>query len=164
MENNQLNEEQLQGLFQYAMVFARNRDDAYDLLQTALERYLREGMKGKSISNAEAYIRTIIRTRFIDQYRKIKQRKEEPYEELASYDISPVDLETAFIHSQELVLFWEALTPMDREIFYYWAILGHSTDDACKLLKMPRGTFLSRIHRLRTRYSQNASRFITEDA
>lgn len=152
MSEQVLNETQLQQLYQYAMVLSQHRDDAYDLLQSAIESYLVTVKRGRpTIDCPEAYVRTLIRNRYIDHYRYRQRWSSESFEELALYDISPVDLEKVVIDSNELESLWSQLSVEDRDILYHWAVLGYSTDEACALMDMPRGTFLSRIHRLRKR-------------
>lgn len=146
-----LNKENLQSLYQYAMVLSQQPANAQDLLQTAVEIYLLEVKRGKTFHNHLAYIRTIIRNRFIDQYRSQQRWQSESYEEQTQHDISPLDLEQLHINQQELQQVWQTLEPQDRDILYHWAVLGHTTDEACEILQVPRGTFLSRIHRLRKR-------------
>ncbi|MCO4757036.1 MAG: sigma-70 family RNA polymerase sigma factor [Oceanospirillaceae bacterium] len=152
MSDKMLDETQLQTLYQYAMVLSRHRDDAYDLLQSAVESYLIKVKRGTQVIECPvAYVRTLIRNRYIDHYRYRQRWQSESFEELALYDISPVDLEQVVIDSNELQGLWTQLSVEDRDILYHWAVLGYSTDEACALLDMPRGTFLSRIHRLRKR-------------
>ncbi|WP_372835058.1 RNA polymerase sigma factor [Pontibacterium sp.] len=152
MSDTMLDETQLQTLYQYAMVLSQHRDDAYDLLQSAVESYLIKVKRGTQVIECPvAYMRTLIRNRYIDHYRYRQRWQSESFEELALYDISPVDLEQVVIDSDELQGLWAQLSVEDRDILYHWAVLGYSTDEACALLDMPRGTFLSRIHRLRKR-------------
>ena len=149
--SEQLDKPQLQQLYQYAMVLTQQHDSAQDLLQTAVEHYLLEIKRGKYIQQKMAYLRTTIRNRFIDHYRSQQRWQDEPFQEETPHDISPLDLEQLHIQQQTLERVWQTLSPEDREILYHWAVLGYSTDEACDLLAMPRGTFLSRIHRLRKR-------------
>lgn len=145
-----LSEPLLNSLFQYAMSLSNHRDNAYDLLQSALEKYLsRLQQPGTTIDNPQAFLQTLIRNQFIDQYRYQQRWPSETFEEFASYDISPLSLEQLAIDTDSLQRIWRQLSPQDRDILYHWAILGYSTDEACELLGMARGTFLSRIHRLR---------------
>jgi RNA polymerase sigma-70 factor (ECF subfamily) len=145
-----LGETDLNDLFQYAFTLCRHRQDAYDLLQSGVEKYLIEVKRGgKTIDNPPGFVRTVIRHRYIDQYRRDQRWPSDSFEESASYDISPVDLEQACIDEQHLHRIWDSLSPIDRDILYHWAVLGYSTDEACAELGMARGTFLSRIHRLR---------------
>ncbi len=148
--------QELQDFYQYAVVLCQNTDDAYDILQTSLEKLLNEKRRGKKISNQTSYLRTIIRNQFIDQYRHQQKWQSELFEEQASYDISSVDIEAITINQGVLKKIWEQLSAEDRDILYHWAILGYSTDEACELLGLARGTFLSRLHRLR-KYCQKFS-------
>lgn len=144
-----LTPEDLQSLFQYAHTLCQHRDDAYDLVQSSVERYLKECQSGAKVRKPLAYIRTLIRNRFIDQFRHHQRWPSQPYEETSDYDISPLDIESLHINQQALAQVWKTLSPQDRDILYHWAILGYSTDEACAHLGMARGSFLSRIHRLR---------------
>jgi RNA polymerase sigma-70 factor (ECF subfamily) len=140
----------LNRLYQYAMALSQQRDDAYDLLQAAIEKYLIEvKCQRQKIDNPEAFVRTLIRNRFMDQCRHKKRWDSDRYEETASYDISPLTLEKICIDDDSVKKIWQLLSPQDRDIFYHWAVLGYSTDESCEKLGMARGTFLSRIHRLR---------------
>ena len=143
-------EADLNALYQYAMALCQQRDEAYDLLQSALEKYLVEvKCRRKSIDNPLAFVRTSIRNRFIDQYRYLQRWDTEQFEECAPYDITPVGLDQICIDAETLHTVWSRLCARDRDILYQWAVLGYSTDEVCERLNMPRGTFLSRIHRLR---------------
>ncbi|MCG8314741.1 MAG: sigma-70 family RNA polymerase sigma factor [Pseudomonadales bacterium] len=148
-ENSKLNRADLQALFQYAMTLCQQRENAQDILQIAVESYLVEIKSGNNINNRQGYIRRIIRNRFIDFYRYDQRWALEQFEEQARYDISPIDLEQLTINQQALQRLWQLLAPVDRDILYHWAVLGYSTDEACEILQMPRGTFLSRLHRIR---------------
>lgn len=155
-----LSEDQLNNLFQYAMTLCQQRDNAYDLLQSALEKYL-ISIKAhkKTIENPPAFMRTLIRNRYIDQYRYDQRWQGDGFEEGAAYDISPLDPQQICIDAQTLARIWSALSARDRDILYHWAVLGYSTDESCELLGMSRGTFLSRIHRLRRKlHSEQDSR------
>lgn len=160
-KDNPIDEQLLDSLFQYAMSLSNHRDNAYDLLQSAMEKYLsRLQQPGTSIDNPKAFLQTLIRNQFIDQYRYRQRWPSESFEEFSSYDISPLSLEQFTVDADSLHRIWQQLSPQDRDILYHWAILGYSTDEACELLGMARGTFLSRIHRLRkkldTQFIDNA--------
>ncbi len=141
--------DELQNFYQYALVLCQNSDDAYDILQTSLEKYLNELKREKIVSNPAAYMRTIIRNQFVDYYRYEKKWQSELFEEQAPYDISTLDIEALTINRGVLEHIWKQLSVEDRDILYHWAVLGYSTDEACDLLGFARGTFLSRLHRLR---------------
>lgn len=149
----ELGAEELNQLFQYAMVLCRNRDMAGDLVQSSVETYLTQVSVGRKVLQPTAYIRQVLRNLFYDEYRRSRRWHHQEFIEQSSHDISPIDIESMEITHSSLTKIWDELGPQDREILYYWAILGHSTDEACVLLDMPRGTFLSRLHRLKKRYA-----------
>ena len=146
-----LDKTDLNKLYQYAILLSQESHNAHDLLQSAVEQYLLEIKRGKTVHNKMAYIRTCIRNRFIDEFRNQKRWQTETYEEQTSYDISPLDLEQTYINQDQLKTIWDTLETIDRDILYHWAVLGFTMDEACQLLDIPRGTALSRIHRLRKR-------------
>ncbi len=149
MSQPELTAAQLQSLYQYALVLCQQPADASDLLQHGVETYLLKISRQQVIHNPEAYVRTVVRNRFYDQYRRDRRQAHIAYEEQAAYDISPVNLEQLCIQQDELQRIWSQLAVEDRDILYHWAILGLSTDEACAELGIPRGTFLSRMHRLK---------------
>jgi RNA polymerase sigma factor (sigma-70 family) len=151
-DSSMFGEADLNALYQYAIALCHQRDDAYDLLQSALEKYLVElKCKRHSIDNPMAFVRTLIRNLHIDQYRYQQRWDTEQFEEYAPYDITPVDLDQICIDAETLQRVWSMLSVQDRDILYQWAVLGYTTDEVCKRIGMPRGTFLSRIHRLRNK-------------
>lgn len=147
-----LTEQQMQRLFQYAMALCQHREDAMDALQSALEAYLSQDKHSSAVINdPEFYIRTSIRNRIFDLFKSQKIWASETYSEGDSYDISPLDLEKVHIVRSELDSIWAQIDVLDRDILFHWAVLGYSTDEACEILGLPRGTFLSRMHRLKKR-------------
>lgn len=144
-------EAELNQLYQYAMVLCQHQQDAFDLLQSALETYLKKHQQGFVPEQGLAYLRKVIKNKYIDSYRSKARFRSEPYEESAVYDISPIDLEKMHIDQSELQQVWKTLSEQDREMLYYWGVLGLSTDEVCQHLEMPRGTFLSRVYRIRQR-------------
>ncbi len=153
-------QQQLNRLYQYAMTLASQPADAYDLLHGSLETYLRKISQGASIQNPEAYLRTLIRNRFIDQYR-YQQRwqftvQEDTVEEFpAAIDLSFASLEELHIQRDHLEKIWGRLSPQDRDILYHWALLGYTTQETSERLNIPKGTLLSRIRRLRQRFQNH---------
>jgi RNA polymerase sigma-70 factor (ECF subfamily) len=143
-------EEELNGLYRYALALSQHKDDAYDLLQSSLEKYLIElKCATRPIEHPLAFLRTLIRNRHIDQLRHQQRWKSEAFEECATYDISPESLEQSCIDAGSLRDIWRELSPLDRDILYHWAALGFSIDEVSIQLEIPRGTLLSRVHRLR---------------
>ncbi len=154
MNNTKLfDRESLQKLFRYACTLCNSQDDAYDLLQYALEKYLSNQSSGNSFEHKKnasmAYVRTIIRNRFIDEYRRLKRFPEESFDEENAIAIDVASLEETVLAQVELEILWEKFDPFEREILYYWAIEEMTAKEISTALNVPRGTVLSRIYRLR---------------
>jgi RNA polymerase sigma-70 factor (ECF subfamily) len=139
----------LQRLFRYGFSLTRDEDSAYDLLQDALETSLR-----KAPDNASAafnYVQRIMRNRFIDQYRRDHRH---PTVSLDDDDKQPVNidprvLEDIVISENEVESIMAGLEPLERELLFLWAEQGFTAQEIADRTNSPRGTVLSRIHRLR---------------
>lgn len=143
------NKNELNEFYRYCTVLTSNVDDAYDLLQTSLEKFLHS--KTDKIISKNNYMRTIIRNQFIDQYRTINKYQFENFDENNITEINEETslLEEIAINNEEAELVWEILTNSEREIMYLWAIHGLSTTEVAKFLGAPKGTIVSKISRLR---------------
>lgn len=153
-----LNESELHQLFQYARSFCSQRADALDLVQGGIEVYLQKVTANKKVENKMAFVRKIIRNRFIDLYRREQRFEHESYQELSVYDMSVSTLEGIMISRSELEAVWVQLNEFDRDILFHWAVLGYSTKEIAELLAMPLGSILSRIHRLRQQFASDKSK------
>ncbi|MBS3800090.1 MAG: RNA polymerase sigma factor [Thioalkalivibrio sp.] len=145
--------EALNRLYRYAFTLTAHEADAYDLLQDGLERYLRSGHQ--DVTYPEAFARRIIRNRFIDNHRQQCARQESALRE-DSGDLTEIgigNLETIMIARDELETIWRKLEMIDREILFLWALEGQTAREIAAELQVPRGTILSRIHRLRARFA-----------
>lgn len=149
-----MNKDQLDTLFQYAFSLCKNEDEAYDLLHSSIERFL----KKRGILNVQAYLRKSIRNAWLDSKK-------------VSVDIAPFDeemnlvegfqsLETIVINENQLSKVWTLLTAEEREILYYWAVLEYSIDEISFEQNIPKGTILSRIHRMRKRLKEKSLRLV----
>ena len=138
----------MQKLFRYACTLCINQDDAYDLLQYSIEKYLHN--RSRSIQGSEmAYVRKIIRNRFIDEYRRLKRFPEDSYDDDVAMDIDITTLEETVLGQVELEIVWKNFDSFEREILYYWAVEEMTAQEISIELDVPRGTVLSRIYRLR---------------
>jgi len=138
----------LQRLYRYGCTLCKDQDDAYDLLHYALEKFLQNPASRKHDSDL-AYVRTIMRNRFIDEYRRSNRFPEESYDDNSAVAIDETSLEDIVIAQTDLEIVWELLDPFDREILYYWAVEEMTAQEISSQIGMPRGTVLSRIYRVR---------------
>jgi RNA polymerase sigma-70 factor (ECF subfamily) len=144
----------LQRLFRYGFSLTHDTDSAYDLLQDALEISLR---KAPTRTNAPMrYVQSIMRNRFIDQYRREHRH---PTVSLEDNDNQPVYidprvLEDIVIAEHEAEAIMAMLEPLERELLFFWAVEGYTAQEIADRTDSPRGTVLSRIHRLRQKILQ----------
>ncbi len=145
------NRVELNNLYRYGYALCANQDDAYDLLQFALEKYLRKPVRSSNASDL-AYVRTIMRNRFIDEYRKSTRFPEDEYDDGSLVAIDESTLEDVVIAQLDLEIIWKELNTVEREVLYYWAIEGMSAQEIAGQIDAPRGTVLSRLYRIRKRF------------
>lgn len=139
----------LQGLFRYGFSLTHDEDAACDLLQDALEISLR-----KIPDNADAamrYVKSIMRNRFIDQYRRDHRHPTVSFDDHDKQPvvIDPRVLEDMVIAEHEVESIMAVLEPLERELLFLWAVEGCTAREIADRTDSPRGTVLSRIHRLR---------------
>ncbi len=171
------NEAQLNKLYQYAYSLARNTDDAYDLVYTCVERYLRMNSPKQE---AMAYLKRSIKNAFLDQLKSSAHQKEVLFEDTLNskqtddnFCGSAVDnlvemdtdcLEDILINEQEVVAFTERLNAEENELLYYWAVEGFTVQELSEVTGKPKGTLLSKLHRIRKKAEQFSNRTNTTQA
>ncbi len=149
-----IDQKNLQKLYRYAYALTADENDAYDLLQSAIETSLNK--PAKSIEKSNSYIRMIIKNRYIDSYRHQQSFPHEHFDDHTPVNLNESSLENMMIASYDLALLWEKLDVLDREVLYFWAVEGFSIQEISEKLDISRGTLLSRIHRLRRRIQAKA--------
>ena len=151
----------LDRLYRYCFVLTGQREDAEDLLHSAVESYINH--RPKKVDYPVAYIRRIARNRFFDQMRKQKVVLFDFLDEPESYTDLEDDLEKVMVDRLTVERIWKFLGPVEREVVYLWAVEGMSAAEIGQHLDQPRGTVLSRLHRLRQRVAEHFSKPIDGD-
>lgn len=146
----------LQRLYRYGCALSSDSDDAYDLLQYALEKYLQHPADRTHASD-QAYIRTIMRNRFIDEYRRSNRFPQESYDDASPVAMDETSLEDIVIAQVDLEIVWQLLDPFERELLYYWAVEEMTAQEISSQIDVPRGTVLSRIYRVRKKIETKVS-------
>jgi len=141
----------LNKLYRFSYSLTLNDSDAYDLLQNSLEKFIKNQSKK---DNDLAFMYRIIRHQFIDDYRKNSKHQTLPFEEQEYIDFDVKTLESISIDADLIEQLITYLDPLEREILFYWAIEGYTTQQIADMLTMPKGTVLSKIHRMRLRIKQ----------
>ena len=145
---------QLNNLYRYCFSLTGEEHESYDLLQSSIEKFLKVDADG--VDNKPAYIKRIIRNHYIDECRKNSKIEEEQYDETVTYvDMNTNSLEKIVASQYQVEAVWQQLTVSEREIMYFWAVEGYTTGELAEFLEIPRGTLLSKIHRLRKRLEQH---------
>jgi len=144
---------ELDQLLNYSMVLCADRDDALDLLQGGIEKYLLNGPV--DVVQPLAYLRRIIRNLFIDQQRRNKIVEFESLDSDQQYPaVNERDIAGMLIDEAELEYIWTKLTAAEREVVYLWGVEGMTVSEIALQLGQPRSTVLTRLHRMRTRLAQ----------
>lgn len=141
----------LNKLYRFCYSLTLNESNAYDLLQNALEKYLKSNT---DIENTQAFMYRIIRHQFIDDYRKQSKQESIPFEEQDYFDFDVKTLESVSIDEDLIEQVFELLQPLEREILFYWAVEGYTTQQIAEMLDIPKGTVLSKIYRMRQRINK----------
>lgn len=139
----------LDHLYRYCHVLCGNRDDAFDLLHDALEKFLH--VPANEVAQPVAYIRRIARNRFFDQLRRKRVLDFEVLEDPDVYASTERALEDMVLDQALLRQIWAVLSPAEREVLFLWVMEDMSASEIALHLNEPRGTVLSRMHRLRLR-------------
>lgn len=151
----ELDRTSLDKLYRYAYTLTANQADAYDLLHNAIETSLNR--PSETTEKNIAYLRAIMRNRFIDEYRHHQSFPHEDIDDHSPVSMSESSLEDVVIASHDLAVLWQTIKPVDREVLFFWAVEGFSMKEISEKLEISRGTLLSRIHRLRKRLSENVN-------
>ena len=142
-----LDKDTLQQLYRYCYSLTCNEHNAYDLLQTSVEKFIKHD---NSANNQNSYIKRIIRNQFIDDCRRQQIIDFEPIDErFPPADFDTQTLESLIINDNMVEKILHFLNPDEREIIYFWAIEGLSTSEIAQQLETPKGTILSKIYRMR---------------
>lgn len=136
--------------FRYGLSLTGNEDDAFDLVQQSLEKFLRAD-RG-DVKNSTSYMYRIIRNQFIDDYRQKSSRTMEEYDDFNTVvEMNPRTLEDVYIDQKEVEFLLDKLSAPERELLYFWGVEEYTMEEISTLLDTPKGTLVSRMHRLRKR-------------
>lgn len=163
------NEQQLNQLYQYANALTKNKDDAYDLVYGALERYLQQNQPKQE---AMAYLKRSIKNAFIDHLKSSRHQREVFIEDSISHEqdgtvhsgydnlvaMNTHCLEESLINEQQVNAFTEQLNTEENELLYFWAVEGYTVQEISDETGKPKGTLLSKLHRIRKKAEQYTTR------
>lgn len=152
-ELEQLVVEQIPRLRRYARALTGDRLAADDLVQDCLERALSRLHRWRRGSNIRAWLFTIMHNLYVNS---VRRKVDGPaFIPLSEDDISstPPTQERA-VEAQDLVVALAALPSDQREVVLLVGLEEMSYEQVAKVLNIPMGTVMSRLHRGRERLRQ----------
>lgn len=154
------NKDDLQQLYRYAYSLSCDEHNAHDLLQGALEKFIRLNIEA---NQPIAYMKRMIYNRFIDECRREKIVQFESTDEIDfPVDFDVQTLEELLVNENMAQQILQSLEPSEREIMYCWAIEGFSTSEVALKLEIPKGTVLSKIYRMRKKLIEQFTEYSSD--
>lgn len=157
-------QDELNQLYRYALSVCVREDIAYDLLQTALERYLKKSVVAEK---PQAYLKIMIRNLYFDLQR---HNKVVPMVSIDSDELDHIEpvgsdsMDDLLVSQQEVEEIVSMLSSQENELLYLWAVEEYTVDEISVIYEKPRGTILSQLHRLKKRLrEQRELLFAAED-
>ncbi|GGI89678.1 RNA polymerase sigma factor [Shewanella gelidii] len=146
-----MTQQQMQGLYRYCIMLTSDPASAEDLLQSSLEKWLK---RGQPQAFNYAYLRTVVRNQFIDLCRRQQRIAFEPIEDGMPSMMDESCLADLYIQHDLIEYVIARLTVADREVLYLWAVDGYTAAEIAIELNQPRGTILSRLHRIKQKVTE----------
>jgi len=157
-------------LYRVALRLTGSAADAEDLVQETVLRAFRSWEQYAQGTNARAWLLTILRNQFINEYRR-RQRHARATEEIAAdphavfLSVRDVDPTGAFfdrIVDDRVIAAIDALPDEFREVVQLVDAEGLSYEEAAQVLGAPIGTVKSRLFRARRRLQQELYDYAVE--
>lgn len=141
--------EQIPRLRRYARALAGDAQEADDLVQDCLERAWARSHLFRAGSDARRWLFTILHNLFLNRLRdRGRQPAEAPLEESA-HPAAVAQEGGLVVRDLERAL--AALAPEQREVVLLVGLEGMSYEEVARVLGVPQGTVMSRLHRGRER-------------
>ncbi|SDE11921.1 RNA polymerase sigma factor [Aquimonas voraii] len=153
---NRLGDEDFQRAYRYAIALTGDREQAYDVVHTAVTHWL--AAPTAAVESPLAYFLRIVRNVFLADVRRAAQMRWSPIEDAEA--VIPADLralEDVQLERAWLERIWGDFTSAEREVLFLWAVEGYTVDEISAQTGAPRGTLLARMHRLRRKFSGDAA-------
>ncbi|TCD53937.1 sigma-70 family RNA polymerase sigma factor [Alloscardovia theropitheci] len=164
-------------LYRFAMKLTNNPDDAQDLVQDTFERGFKNYDSFEQGTNFAAWMTTIERNLYFNQYNKSKRRPQRANTSTGEYD--DWDIYAASEHSSEelksaeqtfmdsfapseILTALDNLSPERREVFISAAIDGKSYAQIAAEQGIKIGTVMSRLNRARSQLKKELEKYAQE--
>jgi RNA polymerase sigma-70 factor (ECF subfamily) len=167
----------INALYRQAMKLTNNPEDAQDLVQDAYERGFKAFDSFQPGSNFEAWMITIERNAYFNQYAKAKRRPKRANDSTGEYD--DWDIYSASEHAseglrsaeqeyldnfapEEILKAFDKLSPERRQVFIDTAIDGKSYQQVADEQGIKIGTVMSRLNRARNQLKRELAPYARE--
>ena len=164
-------------LYRQAMKLTNNAEDAQDLVQDTFERGFKAFDSFQEGSNFEAWMTTIERNAYFNQYAKAKRRPQRANDSTGEYD--DWDIYSASEHSSEglksaedeyldtfapaeIMAALNRLPPERRQVFIDTVIDGKTYQQVADEQGVKIGTVMSRLNRARTQLKRDLASYARE--
>nr|WP_275542074.1 sigma-70 family RNA polymerase sigma factor [Bombiscardovia coagulans] len=164
-------------LYRQAMKLTNNPEDAQDLVQDTFERGFKAFDRFEPGSNFEAWMTTIERNAFFNQYHKAKRRPQRANDSTGEYN--DWDIYSASEHTseglksaeqeyletfapEEIMTALNKLSPDRRRVFIDAAIDGKSYQQVADEQGIKIGTVMSRLNRARSQLKEELKKYAGE--
>lgn len=160
----------LDALYRVALRLAGDASDAEDLVQETMLKAFRAWHQYRPGTNVKAWLFTILRHTFINQYRRRKQRDEtvdvhEAERFTVFRDVQDADPEGSFfarIVDDEILRAIDALAEEFRETLVLSDVEGLTYAEIAEVTGVPVGTVKSRLFRARQQLQRRLHRYAVE--
>ena len=165
-------------LYRQAMKYTNNPDGAQDLVQDTFERSFKAFDSFQRGTNIEAWLTTILRNTYFNQYHKAKRRPkraDSDASELSDHETygaasrqasslmkSAEDQYLDGFTSQEIMTALASLSPERRQVFIDAAVDGKSYKQIAQEQHIKIGTVMSRLNRARTQLREQLGDYARE--
>jgi RNA polymerase sigma-70 factor, ECF subfamily len=153
-----LSDEDFQRAYRYAIALTGDREEAYDVVHTAVTQWLAAAPRG--VEHPLAYFLRIVRNCFLADVRRAAQMRWTPLGEGEGETVIAADLrglDEVHLERAWLEAAWATLSAAEREVLFLWAVEGYTVDEISTQTGAPRGTLLARLHRLRRKFSADGT-------
>lgn len=142
-------------LFGYAYALTRDAEQAADLVQDCMVRAMSSRSVPREARAFRAWMFTILRNLWIDQMRSSRRERETCAEiEHSQADPPATPPEEVVVNRLAVRQAFLRLSKDHRDVLALVDIAGFSYEEAAEILRVPKGTIMSRVSRARSMLSQ----------